>query len=217
MHRPLRVAVESRRELTRLGLGHVIGEHPGRARVVVPYEPGALGAPDVIVYDLSGRTRNDETELRRLIGSSVRVVVLHESPRPELVERLLGMGAADVLGLDITAEQLLDSIDGVACAERGSERDSFELTEREIEVLALVASGLSNQEIAQALYVSINTVKTRIRTAYKRIGADTRSQAVIWSLRHGVRSAAEKAQPSTEAASTEPCSASMASARVVSS
>ncbi len=59
------------------------------------------------------------------------------------------------------------------------------LSPREMEVIELVCCGLSNQEIAAKLYVSMNTVKTYVRGAYRKIGADSRSRAVIWGLRHG--------------------------------
>lgn len=61
-----------------------------------------------------------------------------------------------------------------------------QLSGREREVLELVASGCSNQEIAETLYVSINSVKTYIRTAYQKIGAKSRSQAVVWAITHGL-------------------------------
>ena len=60
------------------------------------------------------------------------------------------------------------------------------LTEREVDVLCLVADGLTNQEIAERLYLSINTVKTYIRYGYRKIGAERRSHAVIWAERHGL-------------------------------
>jgi DNA-binding NarL/FixJ family response regulator len=66
--------------------------------------------------------------------------------------------------------------------------DPSELSARERDVLELVASGLSNQEIAESLYVSNNTVKTYIRTAYRKIGAERRSQAVLWAIQHGLLS-----------------------------
>ena len=59
------------------------------------------------------------------------------------------------------------------------------LTEREAEVLALITQGLSNQEIAERSYLSINSVKTYIRTAYRKIGVTRRSQAVVWGMKHG--------------------------------
>ena len=60
------------------------------------------------------------------------------------------------------------------------------LTPRELEVLSLIGAGLTNQEIADRLYISLNTVKTYIRWAYQRIGTTRRSQAVIWVARHGL-------------------------------
>jgi len=52
-------------------------------------------------------------------------------------------------------------------------------------VIALISQGLSNQDIADKTYLSINSVKTYIRAAYRKIGAETRAQAVIWGLTHG--------------------------------
>jgi len=62
------------------------------------------------------------------------------------------------------------------------------LTTREVEVLALIAQGLANHEIASRLFLSINSVKTYIRTAYRKIGVRSRSEAVGWAFRHGFAS-----------------------------
>ena len=62
------------------------------------------------------------------------------------------------------------------------------LTERELDILERIAAGMSNTQIAAELYISINTVKSSIRTAYKRIGARTRSQAVLWAVQHDLSS-----------------------------
>lgn len=56
------------------------------------------------------------------------------------------------------------------------------LTDREMEVLSLIAQGYSNKEIASALYLSINSIKTYVRTAYRRINVERRTQAVLWTL-----------------------------------
>lgn len=60
------------------------------------------------------------------------------------------------------------------------------LSSRELHVLHLIAHGLSNQEIADAVFLSINSVKTYIRSAYRKIGVTRRAQAVVWALRHGL-------------------------------
>lgn len=59
------------------------------------------------------------------------------------------------------------------------------LTPRESEVIELVCRGLSNEEICNELYISMNTVKTFIRGAYRKIGVDTRARAVIWGFHNG--------------------------------
>ncbi len=66
------------------------------------------------------------------------------------------------------------------------------LTPREIDVLSLITQGLSNQEIAEQSYLSINSVKTYIRSAYRRIGVTSRSQAVVWCLQHGFAATPEE-------------------------
>jgi DNA-binding CsgD family transcriptional regulator len=67
---------------------------------------------------------------------------------------------------------------------RGSFSEGAPLSEREWQVLQLIAAGCSNEEIAGELIVSVNTVKTYIRTAYRKIGAHRRSQAMLWVMEH---------------------------------
>jgi NarL family two-component system response regulator LiaR len=59
------------------------------------------------------------------------------------------------------------------------------LTLRESQVIALITQGQTNQEIAEGTYLSINSVKTYIRSAYRKIGVSRRSQAVVWGLTNG--------------------------------
>ena len=61
------------------------------------------------------------------------------------------------------------------------------LTTRERETLALIATGRSNDEIAQEMRISLNSVKSYIRSAYRKTGVQSRSQAVLWAVTHGVR------------------------------
>ena len=53
-------------------------------------------------------------------------------------------------------------------------------------MLGLIAQGLTNQEIADRLFISINSVKTYVRTAYRKIEVERRSQAVVWVERRGL-------------------------------
>jgi NarL family two-component system response regulator LiaR len=61
------------------------------------------------------------------------------------------------------------------------------LTPREAEIMALITQGLTNQEIAAQAYLSINTVKSYIRAAYRKVDVTSRSQAVLWGIENGFR------------------------------
>ncbi|MEO9323958.1 response regulator transcription factor [Nocardioides sp. C4-1] len=60
------------------------------------------------------------------------------------------------------------------------------LTKRELEVLRLITQGLSNDDIARELYITHNTVKSFVRSAYRKIGVTRRPQAVVWGFQHGL-------------------------------
>jgi NarL family two-component system response regulator LiaR len=59
------------------------------------------------------------------------------------------------------------------------------LSSREAEVVALIARGLSNQEIAERVFLSVNSIKSYIRSAYRKIGVERRTQAVMWAMTNG--------------------------------
>lgn len=62
------------------------------------------------------------------------------------------------------------------------------LTTRESDIVLLIAHGLSNQDISDRLYLSINSVKSYIRLAYRKMSCvESRTQAVIWAIQHGFR------------------------------
>ncbi|WP_311201065.1 response regulator transcription factor [Dietzia cinnamea] len=61
------------------------------------------------------------------------------------------------------------------------------LSPREAEVIGLIVQGLSNKDIAAQCYLSTNSVKTFIRSAYRKMGVSTRAQAVAWGIDHGLK------------------------------
>jgi DNA-binding CsgD family transcriptional regulator len=62
---------------------------------------------------------------------------------------------------------------------------SVGLSPREAEIIALITHGLSNEEIASRAFLSHNTVKSYIRSAYRKIGVQRRPQAVLWGVQNG--------------------------------
>jgi DNA-binding NarL/FixJ family response regulator len=156
---------------------------------------------DVILYDTFGQVQGDGVDLEDLVhGTGARVVIFSWNLQPDLVERAIKHGASGYLSKGITTEQMVaaiedvhagkivmpeteQSVDAGAAGEWPGRAQG--LTAREAEVLALITQGLSNQEIADRSYLSINSVKTYIRTAYRKIGVTRRAQAVAWGMRHG--------------------------------
>ena len=116
-------------------------------------------------------------------------VVLYDVERPgaEPIDALMERtGALGWVPVRDGVEQILALVE-IAAGNGLSGPGGAALSEREEQVLALIVQGLTNQEIADRVYISINSVKTYIRSAYRKIGVRSRSQAVVWGLRNGVQ------------------------------
>ena len=133
-----------------------------------------------------------------------KVVIYTWHLDPELVRQALDKGAVGCLSKTIEALDLVSALEkvhgGSVVVSDTEPRDALEavisggdwpgrdhgLSARESEVLCLIAQGLSNQEIADRAYLSINSVKTYIRSAYRKIRVERRTQAVLWATRNGL-------------------------------
>ena len=133
-----------------------------------------------------------------LTETASTVIAINRTLRPELGARAKARGVEWVIDLGITADELVAVIrDAIAgnlednpAAQEGETGgylgSEAGLSPRESNVLALVTAGLSNQAIANTLFLSINSVKTYVRSTYRKIGVATRPQAVLWAIRHGL-------------------------------
>ncbi len=193
--RPTRVAIVSYQEVLGRGLAAMLDEHPGRT-VVTPLEDA-----EVVLYDVLGVHRHDVTDLERLARPDGSVVVaVSRDLRPDLRARALAAGAHGWISMSVDASELVAAVEAAAAGQELPGRtdrlgSQVGLTPREVEVLSLIAQGRSNLEIAEHLYLSINSVKTYIRSAYAKIGATSRSRAVAWCLQHGFAPPEEWAEP----------------------
>lgn len=186
--RPLTVAVVSPQAIVEHGLTGLLGRHPGRV-TVVPFGNGL--EPDVLLYDVLSLLHPDVADLHELVSAtSARILAVSRDLRPELVARAIAAGVDGAFSIGASEEELIDAVEAVHRGEAAQPQTvspgaGVGLTERETEVLTLITLGHTNQEIARALYLSPNSIKTYVRTAYRKIGAASRSQAVSWAIRHG--------------------------------
>ena len=171
-------------------------------------EAGSAVVPDILLVDCYRWSPGDDV----LVGhpapptpAGVRVVAYSWWFRDDLVEAALAHGYTAFLGKVLAGPELAQALARVHAGEslvspaagpeavahlpvRGVRWHEPEvaLTPRETEVVMLVTAGRSNREIADALHLSINSLKSYIRTAYRKMGVTTRSQAVLWGRSHGL-------------------------------
>ena len=191
------------------GIRTLLSEVPGPARFACVPDPGEA---QVVIYDAFNLALPDHRadELDRLIATHPgRVLALSRLLQPALTARALAAGAVAPVSIGADPDELVALIEAAASgaiaidaelAHQNLERLMTELranvglTAREQTVLALIAAGYSNNQIAAELYISINTVKTTIRNTYSRLGVHTRAQAVAWAIEHGYADLAPRAR-----------------------
>jgi DNA-binding NarL/FixJ family response regulator len=203
--RPLRVALVDDYDVVVIGLAHLFD--PYRDRIVIAEldtNQPVTDDVDVVLYDSFAQPEADHADIDVLVANPrARCVVVYTwNFHPALVESALAKGASGYLSKTLPARELVTSVEAIAAGEvivsDAPPRTrlpvgldwpgrSEGLTDREAEVLALITQGKTNIEIAAVMYLSINTVKSYIRSAYRRIGVTTRSHAILWGIEHGFR------------------------------
>jgi len=193
----VRVAVANDYELVIAGVRAMLEPFAARIEVIdtiVVGEPLA-GAADIALFDIFGRPDDATNGVKRLLETDGvgKVALYTGAPRAAQVGAALEAGASAVLSKARPAASLVEALEQVHGGERivdgggghqplpwpGAARG---LTARQSEVVALLLQGLSNAEIAAALYVDVNTVKTHLRHAYKALDVRSRAQALAMLL-----------------------------------
>jgi DNA-binding NarL/FixJ family response regulator len=158
----------------------------------------SVGRVDVLLYDPQ-RHRAEEFEAQSRASAGMLLVAFSWSVRPDVVDDARREGAVAFLSKELREDELGAALRAI----RAGHRNRFlvqpfsapeppvqtrpgGLTEREYDVIELVTQGLTNDEVAQRLFLSVNSVKSYIRSGYRKIGATRRSQAVLWGVQHGM-------------------------------
>jgi DNA-binding NarL/FixJ family response regulator len=168
-------------------------------------EVAARTAPRIILLDvrLAGADGLDLLAKLKQAHPRVAVLMLSTYDDPAFMARAIRDGAAGYLMKGVDVEDLLGALRAVASREAqlapreladslrqvvkraDPAADLVEpLTEREIEVLKLLAKGLSNREIAQALFIADSTAKTHVEHIIGKLGVSDRVQAAVWAVQH---------------------------------
>ena len=192
------VCIVTTQEVVNVGLRTILETAAGPFDITTTGPAG--DDPDVVLYDVIHMRDGDDSGLDYWLKQTASTVIaIDRTLRPELGARARATGVEWAIDLGITADELVTVIqdaiggnldDNTAAQEwePGAHPGSDQgLSPRESKVLELVTQGLSNQEIADTLFLSINSVKTYIRSTYRKIGVATRPQAVRWALEHGFR------------------------------
>ncbi|MFJ6728924.1 response regulator [Streptomyces sp. NPDC091281] len=208
---PIRVLIVDDHQVVRRGLRTFL-EVQDDIEVVGEAADGAEGVaraeelrPDVVLMDVKMPGTDGVDALRRLreLDNPARVLVVTSFTEQRTVVPALRAGAAGYVYKDVDPDALAGAIRsvhaghillqpevaGALLSQEGPHAGQGRggtLTEREREVLGLIADGRSNREIARALVLSEKTVKTHVSNILMKLDLADRTQAALWAVRHGV-------------------------------
>jgi DNA-binding NarL/FixJ family response regulator len=204
-HTPITVALVDDYDVVVKGVANML--EPYSDRIVIAELDSTMpvkDAVDIVLYDSFAQPESDHEEIGVLVANprARRVVVYTWNFHPDLVESARQHGAHGYLSKTLPARDLVAALEAVHAGEvvisevEGRARSvpgldwpgrGEGLSDRESEILALITQGMSNADVARLTYLSPNTVKSYIRTIYRKLGVGSRTQAVLWGVDHGFK------------------------------
>ena len=208
----IRVLIVAASPLARAGLQNLLAAYgvevvASQSTIDALAEMLSDAAPDVILIDSSGEPFESTVEsiLASGLASDVSVVVLGDGMTPAASTQALRAGIRAALPGDISPEQLVAALEAVASGlvvlhpshasevlpavagpAHAVDEIAESLTRRELEVLQMLAAGLSNKEIAGRLGISEHTAKFHVASILGKLGAGSRTEAVSMGIRRGL-------------------------------
>jgi DNA-binding NarL/FixJ family response regulator len=200
---PITVALVDDYDVVLAGLARMLERYRDRLVIVeIDANEPVEDVADIVLYDSFAQPESDRDEISSLVANprARRVVVYTWNFHPDLIESARRQGVHGYLSKTLSARDLVAALEAVHAGEvvisDAPPRTrvavgldwpgrSEGLTDRESEILALITQGKSNAEVATLTFLSPNTVKSYIRTIYRKIGVASRTQAVLWGVAHG--------------------------------
>ncbi|MFZ1043092.1 MAG: response regulator transcription factor [Anaerolineales bacterium] len=211
---PIKILIADDHKLFRQGLISLMRTREDMVEVVGEAETGEEAVrmaeqlrPDVILMDIYMPQMDGLQAAKeiRFLFPEIAIVMLTSSERDGHLYEAVEIGVSGYLLKSLDADELFDLLNGVIKGETAMTRamaskllksvanhiadenkGEQSLTERELFVLRLVASGASNQEIAQKLTISINTVKSHLKNILEKLQLENRTQAATYAVKRGL-------------------------------
>ena len=159
--------------------------------------------PDVILMDLMMPEMDGIAATRAILADypEIKIIAMTSFEDEQLVQGVLAAGAISYLLKNVTAEELAKAIREAVSgrstlspeaarvliqATRPTKQPLFDLTEREKQVLSLVVQGRNNQQIAEALVLSVATVKAHISSILSKLQVSSRAEAIAYAIKHKI-------------------------------
>jgi len=200
----IKVAIVNDFEVIAHGLAAMLAPWRHRVEIVELEVGGAPDCPaDVALLDTFGQSDRVAIRVEEIVqGSAARHVAIYTFDfDPMRIAEAERLGVSGYLSKGTPAEQLADDLVAVAAGRRVVHQASFRrpspvgrrwpgqehgLSEREAEVLSLVSRGLTNRAVAHAMHLSEDTVKTHLKSVYRKLGIRNRASATRFAIRSGI-------------------------------
>jgi DNA-binding NarL/FixJ family response regulator len=200
---PVTIALVNDYDIVVMGLAHIVEQYQDRVVIAeLDTNVAVSDMVDIVLYDSFAQPESDHDEISVLIRNprARRVAVYTWHFHSDLIENARRQGVHGYLSKALPARDLVAALEAIHAGDivisdppvrqRSSGGLNWPgrnegLTDRESEILALITQGKSNAEVARLTYLSPNTVKSYIRTIYRKIDVTSRTQAVLWGVHHG--------------------------------
>ena len=199
---PLSLAIVNDYEVVVRGLASMLRSYGDRIQVVELNASSAVASHvDIALYDTFAQSPRDRDRVGRLVRDPAigKVVVYTWHTDDTLLQIGPELGVAGFINKSLAAAELVSALEDIHHdrAQRPVEKGRGSpvggdwpgreegLTARESEILSLITQGLSNADIVESTGLSINSIKSYIRSAYRKIDVTTRSRAILWGIDHG--------------------------------